>query len=74
MHQFCNVQIFLVIFSYDYEVFAGIISFTDFRLLHWVHILVTFVSYHFIIKWKELEFGLWEEEGEYGPNLMNVAW
>lgn len=49
-------------------------QFTDFRLLYYVHVLVTFVSYYYIIKWKELEFGLWEEQGEYGSNLMSGGW
>jgi hypothetical protein len=39
--------------------------------MYYVHVSVTFVSYHYIIKWNELEFGLWEEQGEYGSNLMS---
>jgi len=29
-------------------------KFTDFRLLYWVRVLVTFVSYRYIIKWKRI--------------------
>ena len=39
--------------------------------LDYVYVLVTLVSYQYIIKWKELEFGLWEEQEEYGSNLMS---
>ena len=53
---------------------ADICSFTDYRHVHQVHILVTCVSYHVIVKWKESEFDLWVEQGEYGPNLISVEW
>jgi hypothetical protein len=70
MHQFCEVHIFLVIFSYDYEVLhVSVVHRFQTSVLG--SCLGYICSYHYIIKWKGLGFGFWEEQREYGSNLIS---
>lgn len=47
-------------------------KFTDFRLLYWVRVLVTFVSYRYIIKWKRIR--IWFIGGARRIQIKRNQW